>query len=223
VNFFSNIGKILARYGIKYVQGTFITLFLSVISVLLGSFLGLFISLVRMSKHKWLSRIAIVYIEILRGTPMLLQLYLFWILLPKIPGLSNLGNLACVCIALVINSSAYMAEVFRAGIQAVDPGQREAAVSLGMKEKDIMLKVIFPQALRNILPAMGNEFIVMIKETSLASTFMAGEIMTTMKQIQSITYLALESLTIAGIIYLILTLGLSKLLSILERRLNANG
>jgi len=223
VNFFFNIKKILARYGMKYVQGTVITLFLSLISVLLGSFLGLFISLARMSKRKWISRIASVYIELLRGTPMLLQLYLFWILLPKIPGLSNIGNLTCVCIALVINSSAYMAEVFRAGIQAVDSGQREAAVSLGMKERDIMRKVIFPQALRNILPAMGNEFIVMIKETSLASTFMAGEIMTTMKQIQSITYLALESLTIAGIIYLILTLGISKLLSILERRLNANG
>jgi His/Glu/Gln/Arg/opine family amino acid ABC transporter permease subunit len=181
VNFFSNIGKILARYGIKYVQGTFITLFLSVISVLLGSFLGLFISLVRMSKHKWLSRIAIVYIEILRGTPMLLQLYLFWILLPKIPGLSNLGNLACVCIALVINSSAYMAEVFRAGIQAVDPGQREAAVSLGMKEKDIMLwyKVVSTKTASSIrtikLPAIAVELLRDYRVWQLEQRFAAGD------------------------------------------------
>lgn len=222
MNFFANMIKIVRRYGTKYVTGTGITLGLSLLSVVLGSVLGVVIALMRMSKNKVLRTISGVYIQLLRGTPVLLQLYLFWILLPKIPGLANINDLSCVCVALVINASAYMAEVFRAGIQAVDPGQREAAVSLGMREKDIMVKVIFPQAIKNILPAMGNEFVVMIKETSLASTFMAGEIMTAYRQVQSVTYLAIESLTIAGIIYLVLTLGLNKLLQILERRLSAN-
>ena len=223
MSFFSNVFKILARYGMKYVAGTGVTLGLSLLSVVLGSVLGVGIALLYMSKKKVLHGISNVYIQLLRGTPVLLQLYLFWILLPKIPGLEMISDLSCVCVALVINSSAYMAEVFRAGIQAVDPGQREAAVSLGMREKDIMVKVIFPQAIKNILPAMGNEFVVMIKETSLASTFMAGEIMTAYRQVQSVTYLAIESLMIAGIIYLILTLGLTKLLKILERRLDKNG
>ena len=223
MSFFTNIIKILQRYGMKYVYGTGVALGLSLLSIVLGSVLGIGIALMYMSKKKSLHVISNVYIQVLRGTPVLLQLYLFWILLPKIPGLGEISDLSCVCVALVVNASAYMAEVFRAGIQAVDPGQREAAVSLGMRERDIMIKVIFPQAIKNILPAMGNEFVVMIKETSLASTFMAGEIMTAYRQVQSVTYLAIESLTIAGIIYLILTLGLNALLHVLERRLEKNG
>ena len=128
----------------------------------------------------------------------------------------------CILCALVVNSSAYVAEIIRAGIQAVDPGQREAALSLGMEEKYIMTKIIFPQAIRNILPALGNEMIVMIKETSLASTFFIGELMTAYKKVQSVTFLAIEPLCISGAIYLFLTISLSRLTRRLEKRLRAN-
>jgi His/Glu/Gln/Arg/opine family amino acid ABC transporter permease subunit len=186
----------------------------------MGTFFGTFIALAKMSKNKVLSTAATVYIEVLRGTPMLLQLYFFWVGLPYL--FPSISDLACVLIALCINSSAYVAECIRAGIQAVDPGQREAAMSLGLTESNIMRKIILPQAVKNILPALGNEFIVMIKETALASVFFIGELMTAFKVVQSNAFLALEPLTIVGLIYLVITLTLSKGMKTIERRLHAN-
>jgi ABC-type amino acid transport system permease subunit len=151
---------------------------------------------------------------------MLLQLYFFWLLLPEL--IPDISDIACILIALVVNASAYVAEIIRAGIQAVDYGQREAALSLGMDEFHIMTKIIFPQAIKNILPALGNEFIVMIKQTSLASTFFIGELMTAYKKVQSTTFLAIEPLAISGVIYLFLTVTLSKLVHYFEKRMRQN-
>ena len=122
----------------------------------------------------------------------------------------------------LVNASACIAEVILAGIQAVDVGQREASLSLGMTEGAIMTKVIFPQAIKNILPALGNEVIVMIKQTSLASVFFFGELMTAYKQVQSTTFLALEPLTISGLIYLFLTVTLSRITRHFEKRMKQN-
>ena len=215
-----NMIDILQRYGYVFLEGLWNTLWLSFVSVLLGTFLGVIVALGKMSKNKGINALVSVYIEILRGTPMLLQLYFFWLVLPKM--LPDISDITCILIALVVNASAYVAEIIRAGIQAVDYGQREAALSLGMTEFNIMKKIIFPQAIKNILPALGNEFIVMIKQTSLASTFFIGELMTAYKKVQSTTFLAVEPLAISGIIYLFLTVTLSKLTHYLEKRMRQN-
>ena len=215
-----NIGIILSQYGMVFVEGLWNTIWLSSVSLLIGTMAGVFVALAKMSRHTHLSGANSVYVELIRGTPMLLQLYFFWLLLPKI--LPEMPDVLCILCALVVNSSAYVAEIIRAGIQAVDHGQREAALSLGMEEKYIMAKIIFPQAIKNILPALGSEMIVMIKETSLASTFFIGELMTAYKKVQSVTFLAIEPLCISGCIYLFLTISLSRLTRRLERRLRAN-
>ena len=127
-----------------------------------------------------------------------------------------------VIIALVINSSAYVAEIIRSGIQSVDKGQREAAKSLGMSNVHMMTKIIIPQAIKNILPALGNEFVMMIKETSLASTFYIGELMTVNSVIKSATYKSIEPLVIVGLIYFIVTYSLSKLIKYMEGKLSVS-
>lgn len=215
-----NIILILQKYGLIFAQGLWNTVWLSLVSVLLGTILGVLIALGKMSGVKVLCKVTGIYIEIIRGTPMLLQLYFFWLALPTL--IPDIPDIVCILIALVINASAYIAEIIRAGIQAVDAGQTEAALSLGMDRRNVMTKIIFPQAVKNILPAIGNEVIVMIKNTSLASTFFIGELMTAYKKVQSSTFLALEPLTISGILYLFLTITLSRATHHLEVRLKAN-
>ena len=212
------IVKLWIKYDNVFLSGLVGTLWISAVTVVLGTILGMFVALLRMSKSKILNVIADAYIEILRGTPILLQLYFFWIGLPKIMPF-ELSDTACIITALVINSSAYISEIIRAGISAVDKGQWEAAKSLGLSSKNMMTRVIMPQAVKNILPALCNEFISTVKGTSLASVFFVGELMTSFKTVQSATFLALQSLTIVGIIYFILNFVLSKLLKLLERRL----
>ncbi|MDD6716065.1 MAG: amino acid ABC transporter permease [Firmicutes bacterium] len=215
-----NMFLILHKYGLIFLQGLWNTVWLSLVSVLLGTVLGILIALGKMSGVKVLCKATGIYIEIIRGTPMLLQLYFFWLALPSL--IPDIPDIVCILIALVVNASAYIAEIIRAGIQAVDAGQTEAALSLGMDRRNVMTKIIFPQAVKNILPAIGNEVIVMIKNTSLASTFFIGELMTAYKKVQSSTFLALEPLTISGILYLFLTITLSRATHHLEVRMKAN-
>lgn len=210
--------KIWAKYDYVFINGLFGTLWLAVVTVFLGTILGTVIAMIRMSRFKPLYVLTSAYIEVLRGTPSLLQLYFFWLLLPKALPIT-MSDTACIVVALVVNSSAYVAEVIRAGIQAVDKGQTEAAKSLGLSNANMMRYIILPQAVKNILPALCNEFIVMVKETSLASVFFVGELMTAYKTVQSTTFLAIPTLTIVGIIYFIVNFVLSKLLKALERRL----
>lgn len=216
----SNIIRILSKYWMVFLVGLGNTIWIALVAIIFGTVIGTIIAIMRMSKNRVLKPLTIVYIEVVRGTPMLLQFYLFWLGLPYL--FPNVTNLTSALIALCVNSGAYVAECVRAGIQAVDPGQREAALSLGLTEHHIMMKIILPQAVKNILPALGNEFIVMIKETSLASVFFVGEIMTAFKTVQSNTFLALEPLIIVGFIYLTITLTLSHGIKVVERRLNAN-
>lgn len=221
--------------GLKY------TLILSAIAVFFGVIFGAFIALGRMSnirpfKHiyhknskfkiiRWfanfnpISFLCEIYTEVIRGTPLLLQLYFFVLLIPKVLPFVNQFN--AVALALSFNSAAYVSELFRSGIQAVDKGQTEAARSLGMNKAQTMIKVIMPQAVKNILPAVGNEFVAIVKETSMASTFFVGDLMTSYLKVNGATYLALEALLIVGIIYLAVTFTLSKLIGIYERRLNS--
>ena len=216
-----NIMKIWNRYYFVFLQGLGGTLWLAAITVFFGTILGTVVALMRLSKSKLLHGITAAYIEILRGTPILLQLYFFWLLLPKVLPV-RVSDTFCIIVALIVNSSSYVAEVIRAGIQAVDKGQTEAAKSLGMSDAHMMRYIILPQAVKNILPALGNEFIVMVKETSLASVFFVGELMTSYKTVQSTTFLAIPSLTIVGLIYFLVTFTLSKGIKFFEGRMRVS-
>ena len=213
--------KLLEKYYPVYLNGLWGTLWISAVTVICGALLGLLIASMRMGRVKVLNWIAGVYIEVLRGTPILLQLYFFWIGLPKLVPF-ELSDTQSIVVALVVNASAYISEIIRAGIGAVDKGQWEAARSIGLSNIHTMTHVIMPQAVKNILPALCNEFITTVKGTSLASVFFVGELMTSYKTVQSATFLALESLIIVGVIYFVLNFVLSKLLKVLERRLTVS-
>lgn len=213
---------LLEKYFPMYLEGLWGTLWLSAVTVVLGTVLGMFVALLRMGKIKVFNWIADAYIEVLRGTPTLLQLYFFWIGLPKLLPFLNLSDTMCILVAMTVNASAYISEIIRAGINAVDRGQWEAARSIGLSEVHVMTHVILPQAVKNILPALCNEFISTIKGTSLASVFFVGELMTSYKTVASATFLQMQSLLIAGVIYFTITFTLSKLLKILERRLTVS-
>ena len=216
------IWKLLERYGGEFLAGLGGTLWLAAATVACGTVLGILVALLRMSRFRGASTLARLYTEVLRGTPVLLQLYFFWIGLPKLLPFS-LSDTACILVALVVNSSSYISEIIRAGIGAVDQGQWEAARSLGLSEGHVLARVVLPQAVRNILPALGNQFIQMVKETSLASVFFVGELMTSYKTVQSATFLALQPLAIVGVIYLLMNVLLSRLVAQMERRLTVYG
>lgn len=218
----SNITMLLSRYwDVFLITGVGYTLLLSTITVGFGAILGILFCLGRMSHCKPLNWLVVAIVEVVRGTPMLLQLYVGYFLVPKLLpfGVSDFFSIA---IALIINSAAYVSEVFRSGIQAVDKGQTEAARSLGLSSAQTMTKIVLPQAIKNILPALGNEFITIVKDTSLASTFFVGELMTSYLKVKGTTYLTMECLFIVGAIYFVLTFILSKGLNAFERRLKAN-
>lgn len=201
-------------------EGVKNTLILTSIAVVMGVALGTLVAMAKMSRFRLLRFLISVYIEIIRGTPILLQLYIFYFVLPELMPFLNLSGFLWVAIALCINSSAYVSEVIRSGIQAVDRGQTEAARCLGLSQRQTMTKIILPQAVRNILPALGNEFIMILKETSLASTFFLGDLMTSYLLVKGATYLGFETLIIVGILYFLLTFPLSKLVAHFEKTLS---
>ena len=222
MDFFSNIVKIMQKYWYVFlVQGIGYTLLLSLLTVAFGAILGMLLYLGRTVRVKPLNWLCIAIVEIVRGTPLLLQLYVGYFLVPKILPF-DVTEFTSVAVALCINSGCYVSEIFRSGIQAVDKGQTEAARSLGLNSRQTMFRIILPQAIKNILPALGNEFIMIIKETSLASTFFVGELMTACLKVRGNTFLAMECMMIVGVIYFVITFILSKLLGVFERRLKAN-
>ena len=187
-----------------------------------GSLLGAFVAFAHLSKNKVISSISSAYANILRGTPLLVQMYIAYFFLPLvIPFLNKVDKEVYVLIALTLNSSAYVSEIIRGGIKSVDIGQSEAARSLGMSASHTMTKIILPQAIKNILPALANEYIAMIKETSLAGTFMLYELMYT-RTILANKYLSWQPLFIIAAIYLVLTVVLTTLVKLLERRLSVS-
>lgn len=212
------VANLWSKYNYVYIDGLLGTLWLAALTVFAATILGTIIAIMKLSKIKILDLITSIYIGVLRGTPILLQLYFFWLVLPKLVSF-QLSDTACIIIALIVNASSYVAEVIRAGIQAVDKGQAEAAKSLGLSNWNTMRRIILPQAIKNILPALGNQYITMVKQTSLASVFFVQELMTSYKTVQSATFLAIPSLMIAGIIYLLVTSILSKGLNVFEVRL----
>lgn len=218
---FSNIIMLISKYWKVYlIDGVTNTLYLTFIAVIFGVVLGSLVAILKMSRFKIVRFFASVYIEIIRGTPILLQLYIFYFVLPELMTFLDFSDFTWVAIALSINSAAYVSEVIRSGIQAVDKGQTEASRSLGLSASQTMISIVLPQAIRNILPALGNEFIMILKETSLASTFFIGDLMTSHKIVAGVHFLPLESLTIVGCIYLCLTFPLSKLVAWFEKKMS---
>lgn len=218
----ANIQKLLVKYGMNFVNGLGTTLTLALISVAIGCLIGAIVAIMRLSKSKLLGAIATVYTEIIRDTPLLLQLYFFYFLLPDLLPALKLSKFTCIAVALIFNSGAYMSEVFRSGIQSIDRGQTEAARSLGLSASQTMIRIILPQAFKNVLPAMCNEFVAITKETSLASTFYVGDLMTQYQTISGKTYMVIEPLIIIGVIYFVVTFTMSKLIAVLERRLKTD-
>lgn len=211
----------ISKYGSFFLKGIKITILISLIGVALGSILGAFVALMKLSKIKIISWIASIYIEILRGTPMLVQVFIVFFGITAALGL-DISALVCGTIALVINSSAYIAEIIRAGINAVDKGQMEAARSLGLNYRQTMKSVIMPQAIKNILPALGNEFVTLIKESSIVSTIGVGEIMFNAQVVQGISFDPFTPLLLAAALYFVLTFVLTRIMNMIEERLNAS-
>ncbi len=203
--------EFLLKYYKFFLSGTGVTLMLSILTVIFGLIGGLLLSLMKTSNNKILKGIAVAYIEFIRGTPLLIQLYIIYY------GIQDIPMFLAGVIAMTVNSSAYIAEIIRAGINAVDKGQMEAARSLGMSVGLSYKEIIIPQAMKNILPALGNEFIVLIKESAIVSVIGIHDLMFNTDTVRGITFIAFEPLVIAAIIYFILTFTLSKTLGKIER------
>lgn len=216
------IVEVFLKYWPIFLRGLGGTLEYAFIAVFFGSILGTLIAMAHLSKNKVLSAIAAVYVNVLRGTPLLVQMYISYYFLPMaFPALNNIDKIYFVLLALTLNSSAYVSEIFRSGIMSVDKGQTEAARSLGMTSGHCMRYIILPQAIKNILPALGNEYISMIKETSLAGTFMLYELMYTQTLLAN-KYLIWQPLFIIAGIYLLVTLSLSWVVRKMEKRVSVS-
>ena len=226
IELLQNMGKVFTKYWRLFLfEGVSNTLLLAAIAVLFGTVIGSLFAIMKLSRFKPLGWMITAIVEVLRGTPALLQLYIGYFLLPTIiPALGKIPNseLFCVAVALSLNSAAYVSEIIRSGIEAVDRGQTEAARCLGLNASVTMMSIVLPQAIKNILPALGNEFITVIKETSLASTFFGGELMTSYLIVKGATHITIPTLMVVGIIYFILNFVLSKLMKLFERRMKAH-
>jgi His/Glu/Gln/Arg/opine family amino acid ABC transporter permease subunit len=208
----------LEKYWPFYVEGLINTLLLAAITVAIGTLLGALLALMRLSNNKLVKFIATAYIEFIRGTPLMVQVFLVHYGISMVMGI-NLPIFFSGVASLSINSAAYVAEIVRAGIQAVDAGQMEAARSLGMTKGLAMRKIIMPQAVKNILPALGNEFVIIIKESSIVSVIGMGELMYKANTIMGNSFRVFEPLIVVSLVYFALTFSLSKLLGRIEKRM----
>ena len=194
------VGQIVSSLsaGLQYTLGLF------AITIVLSMPLGLVFMFGRVGKSRIAKALTRALVWLLRGTPLLLQLYFFYLFLPKVLPI-EISETESVVIALIISAGAYVSEIIRAGIQAVDPGQTEAASCLGLSRAQTLRFIILPQAVKNILPALGNEFVNMIKQASLGSIFFVNELTTAYRTASAATFLPIESLIISGVIYLFVT------------------
>jgi len=213
-----------------FIDGTVVTITLSLLTVFFGTILGLLAVLMKQSSHKILNIIANIYTKIIRGTPLLVQLYIWLYGMPliglSIPVIPSLGEtygsreFLTAIVALAINSGAYVCEVLRGGLEAIDKGQMEAGRSLGLSKRETMTSVIIPQAVRIVLPGLGNEFVAMIKESSIVSVVGIFDVMYTSNIVKAATYSIFEPLLIVALIYFVLTSILTDLMKRLEKRLS---
>ena len=215
------------KYGTAFIRGIEYTLLLAIVSVLLAVIPALLLALMRLSKNKPIKWLAGAYIAVFRSTPMLVQLSIIYyglfyaISLPRITlfGFVDISRFIPGVVALALNSSAYVAEIFRAGILAVDQGQTEAARSLGLSRWQSMRLVVLPQAIKNVLPALANEVVTMVKESSICSVIGMMELMWGAKTVATTTYVTLGPYVFAAVIYFCINFPASKAIEAVERRM----
>ena len=193
--------------------GAGVTIEITAVSVFIGFCIGLFVGIARICKVKVLRILAAIYADCIRGTPLLVQIFLIYFALPIVTGHRVAAVAACG-----INSGAYVSEIFRAGIQAIDVGQMEAGRSLGLSWWQTMYYIILPQAVRNILPPLGNEFIAMLKDSSLVSVIGFEELTRRGQLIIAQTYGSFEIWSTVAVLYLIMTLAISRVVAMLEKK-----
>lgn len=206
------------RY-LQFLRGLGVSLQLTVYAAAIGILIGLFLALAKLGKISWLQKLSTLYVDIIRGTPMVVQLVLIYY---AILGTSSLPKIMVASIAFGLNSGAYVSELIRAGIMAVDKGQMEAARSLGFSYGKSMRYIVIPQAVKNILPALGNEFIVLLKETAIAGYIALDDLTRAGNIVRGRTFDAYTPFIMVALIYLYITTILTGLLNKLERRMRAS-
>ena len=226
MTFFTNVWSTLSKYYSFFLEGVENTLIIAFFTVLFGTLLGILLAMAKLSSFRPLKWLSTAYIEFFRGTPLMVQLmFIFYglpmigVTFPDVPFIDNFQRFAAGIVAMSLNSGAYVAEVIRSGIQAVDSGQMEAARSLGFKKSQGMIMVVLPQAIKNILPALGNEFVTVIKESSIVSVIGIADLMYRTNGVKAKNYKTLECLFIAAMIYFVLTFVSGRLISLMERRM----
>lgn len=228
MEFLMNMQTIFLNNINGFLRGTFYTILISLIGTFIGLFIGMVIGIVRTipkSKNRGLNILLIIvktlmniYVQVLRGTPMIVQATLFYYGLLQFANI-DLSSLNAAFIVVSINTGAYMAEVVRGGIISIDDGQFEAASALGMNHVQTMVNIILPQAFRNIIPAIGNEFIINIKDTSVLNVISVNELFFLTKSIAGGNFMYFETYLITSMIYLILTLSIASILHYVEKRI----
>ena len=199
-------------------DGIWVTFKVTIGAILLALVIGLFAGLGRVAGNKVINGIASLYVEVIRGIPLLVQLFYIYYALGRIV---NIPAISSAIIAMAICYGAYMGEIFRAGIQSISKGQMEAARSLGMNKSQAMIHVILPQAVTVILPPIGNEFVALLKDSSLVSILAVADLLRRGREFASETFTYFETYTMVALVYLIITLFFSKLISIMEERISA--
>ena len=209
----------IIKYWPLFLEGATTTVLLSFFSVIVGVGCGTLMALARLSQNKFLSKAAKVYIDIIRGTPLLVQLYLVYFGLATV---LDLNDFVSGVIAVSVNTTAYIAEIIRSGIQSVDKGQMEAARSMGMPKRMAMRQIILPQAMKNILPAIGNEFATLIKETSIVSLIGIHDLMYSSDTVRGATFTVFIPLLMTAFLYFVMTTTIAFFMDKLERKLQAS-
>lgn len=214
--------EIIWNYRELFIRGVWLTLRLTFVGFGLGLILGIFLGLGRLSKNKFFYYPSKIYIDFFRGTPLLVQiLIIHTALIPSIFG-QSLGYFVSGALALMLNSAAYIAEIVRAGIQSLDKGQTEAARSLGMPKGMAMRHIILPQAIRRMVPPLGNELIALLKDSSLVTVIAANDILYAAKVVQGATFKQWEPYLTAALLYLLLTWLATKVIAYIEKRFSTS-
>ena len=217
------------EYWQLFLQGVVCTISLSALTVLFGFILALALSACRMGKSRILKILSTAYVELFRATPMVVQVFLIYYVVfngvKVLPGVKLFGFIRFdrffpAVVALSLNSGAYLSEIIRSGIQSIDGGQTEAARSLGMTQWQNMKLIVLPQAIKNILPAIANEFVTIIKESAICYTIGVQDIMSAVNAVKGATYRTGEALIIATVLYFCLTFPTSKVIAYFERRMS---
>lgn len=211
--------KVIIKYLPYFWPAAWLTLEITILGILIGVLLGLFTAILRISDKWWLNFLARIYIYVIRGTPLLVQLFIFFYVLRQSLGLESL---TAAFMALGIHNGAYITEIFRGSIQSIDPGQMEAARSLGMTYPRAMQRIILPQAFKRSIPPLGNQFIIAMKDSSLASAITINEVLLQAQRLAAANFKMLEMLIIAALFYLFYTSIFTLLLNRLEYRLNVD-